>query len=362
MSITDVARLAGVTHGTVSRLINDRGGVAAATAERIRAAMRELGYQPPPPNRRRGRKPGPAGIRTGNICLLLVGISRGFIEQPGADLAVASMERLLRQHGLSLVLAYAADLHDLPPVITKRKVDGLLIVGEASDALPQQYRVLPVVWVLSSHARPHTWADHVLPDNHAVGVLAAEYLAGRGHRRMAFINDQPKHPGFAERGDSFLARGRELNIDVDLFIADVAAETAQADSWGRDQPSQQALLVDRWSRAAPRPSGVFVPSDEQASRLYPSLRERGVRPGVDVDIVSCDNQDAWLRHMTPRPASIDLNFVQIGEQAVTQLTQHLSHPERSTGNRILVAPQLIVPPHPESSQQTLPGSERQFSH
>jgi LacI family transcriptional regulator len=169
MSISDVARLAGVTHGTVSRLINGRGGVAEETAQRIREAMRQLGYQPPPPEQRRGRKPSPAGIRTGNVCLLSVGIERGFIEQPGADMAVASIERHLRQHDMSLVLAYANDLADLPPAVTRRKVDGLLIIGEAQGSLPKAYRQLPAVWVLSSHADPQSWADHVLPDNAKVG-------------------------------------------------------------------------------------------------------------------------------------------------------------------------------------------------
>ena len=55
MSVTEVARLAGVAHSTVSRLINDRGGVSAETSKRIRATMDQLGYRPLPPYRRRGR-------------------------------------------------------------------------------------------------------------------------------------------------------------------------------------------------------------------------------------------------------------------------------------------------------------------
>ncbi len=340
MSITEVARLAGVAHGTVSRLINDRGGVAEETAQRIRKAMRQLGYRPPPPDRRRGRKPAPAGIRTGNIGLLLVGISRGFIERPGVDTAVATMERLLRQHGLNMVLTYAADFHDLPPIITKRKVDGLFLVGETQDSLPKSYRSLPAIWVLSSHARRHRWADHVLPDNREIGSLAADYLADQRHRRVAFLNDQPKHPGFADRGDSFAAAAKARQLDVSLFVADVDSKDDRQGPWGEGCVSRQAALVDRWRKSSRRPTGLFVPSDEQTARLYPLLRDRAIRPGKDCTIVSCDNQDLWLRNLSPRPASIDLNFDLIGQHAVDQLLQRIRHPERPAGTRILVAPRL----------------------
>jgi len=340
MSITEVARLAGVAHGTVSRLINGRGGVAEETARRIRKAMRELGWEPPPPDRRRGRKPSPAGIRTGSIGLLLVGISRGFIERPGVDKTVASIERLLRGHGLSMVLTYAADFGDLPPVITRRKVDGLLIVGETHDSLPKEYRSLPAVWVLSSHALPHRWADHVLPDNHEVGSLAADYLADHGHRRVAFVNDQPKHPGFQERGGSFAAAAEARGLEVSMLVAEAGPENEGEGPWGEGCASRQAALADRWRKIPRRPTGLFVPSDEQTFRLYPLLQYRGLRPGRDWSIISCDNQDYWLRYLAPRPPSIDLNFALIGQHAVDQLLRRISHPERAAGTRILVAPRL----------------------
>lgn len=338
VSIVKVAKKAGVTHGTVSRLINGRGGVAEATARRIRKAMSDLGYRPKPPERRRGRTARPAGLRTGNVCLLLVGAPREVLDRPGISTAVATIEAELRRHGLGLLLAQAGCLKDMPPCVSRRKTDGLLLAGEASDAMPAGCRSLPAVWLLSSHTQPQEWADHVLPDNERIGVMAAEHLAARGHRHVAFYNDQPGHPGFAARGVAFCAASRARAIDCQSFVA----PKPRPDSvWEFVPNAVCAGLVDRMLGAVPRPQAVFVPTDEQALRLYPLLARNAVVAGRDLDIVSCDNQEVWLRQLDPRPPSIDLNFELIGRRAVEQLISRITHPDQPPGTRILIPPKPL---------------------
>ncbi len=347
MSIVEVAKMAGVTHGTVSRLINGRGGVSEATAQRIRKAMARLQYHPKPPEQRRGKTARPAGLRTGNVCLLLVGAPRTVLERPGISTTVATLEAELRQRGLSLFLAQTDNLKDLPPCVCRRKADGLLLAGEAGDALPAAYRSLPAVWLLSSHTQPHDWADHVLPDNERIGTMAAEYLAAQGHQHVAFYNDQPQHPGFAMRGAAFCAHARERGLDCRSFVAETSG---QGPTWGFGPNTASARLVKHLLATTPRPQAVFVPTDEQALRLYPLLAQQAVVPGRDLAVLSCDNQDAWLRQLDPRPPSIDLNFELIGRRAVEQLMSRITHPEQAPGTRILVPPKRIEPlqepPHP----------------
>jgi LacI family transcriptional regulator len=343
MSIVDVAKAAGVTHGTVSRVINRRGGVSEATARRVREAMKRLGYQPRPPAARRGRKAAIAGARAGCVGLLLVGASRDLLERPGVSRMVAVIESTLRRHGLGLLLAQANSLGELPPAVARGKCDGLLCIGETAERLPPAQRDLPLVWVLSSHARPHRWADHVLPDNEEIGLLAADYLAERGHREVAFYNDQPEHPGFAARGESFCRAAGQRGLNCTALVREAEPGAAQA-VWGLRPSCGSAALVDRLVSSTPRPSGLFVPTDEQCLRLYPLLIQRGLQPGVDVTVVSCDNQEAWLRHLDPRPASIDLNFDLMGQRAVEQLLARISHPGQPSGTRVLIPPQLAEAP------------------
>lgn len=342
MSIVEVAKAAGVTHGTVSRVINRRGGVSEETQRRVRAAMKRLGYQPRPREARRGPKAAAAGLQAGCVGLLLVGASRDLLQRPGISSMVAEIESVLRRQKLGLLLAQADSLGQIPPAVARGKCDGLLCIGETNDRLPPAHRDLPVVWVLSSHARPQQWADHVLPDNEEIGLLAADYLASRGHRQVAFFNDQPEHPGFAARGEAFRRAAVERGLACTTYVSAAASADAQA-VWGLRQSPGSAALVDRLASDSPRPSGLFVPTDEQCLRLYPLLIQRGLQPGAEVAIVSCDNQEAWLRHLHPRPASIDLNFDLMGQRAVEQLLSRISHPGQQSGTRVLIPPQLIEP-------------------
>jgi DNA-binding LacI/PurR family transcriptional regulator len=342
MSIVEVAKAAGVTHGTVSRVINHRGGVSEATARRVHEAMKRLGYQPRPPAARRGRKPAPPGARAGRVGLLLVGASRDLLERPGASHMVAVIESTLGRQGLGLLLSQTDSLDQLPPAVAPGKCDGLLCIGETPDRPRMPRPELPMVWVLSSHARPHRWADHVLPDNEEIGLLAADYLAGRGQREVAFYNDQPEHPGFAARGAAFCRAAAERGLHVTTFVSPLEPGEGRT-LWGLRQSASSAALVERLIQAVPRPTGLFVPTDEQCLRLYPLLTQHGLAPGADVTIVSCDNQEAWLRHLHPRPASIDLNFELMGQRAVEQLLSRIHHPDRAPGTRVWIPPQLVEP-------------------
>lgn len=337
MSIVEVAKAAGVTHGTVSRLINGRGGVSEATAARIREVMEQLGYQPRPSGLRRGKRARPAGLRSGTVCLLLVGAPADVLQRPGISTLVAALEGELRRRGLAMLLAQAASLRDLPPCIAQNKADGLMLIGEAEDMLPAACRHLPAVWLLSTHTRPSRWADHVLPDNEQIGILAAEYLSDRGHRRVAFYNEQPEHPGFTARGEAFCAAARDRGLECTAWVAD---KRSAEPVWGFGRSDATDALVQRLVQPQTRPGAVFVPTDEQALRLYPALARRAVQPGRDMLVVSCDNQDVWLRQLEPRPVSIDLNFDLMGSRAVEQLLSRIAHPGQPPGTRILVPPRV----------------------
>ena len=340
--MVEVAKAAGVTHGTVSRVINGRGGVSEATAARIRAAMVQLGYQPKPSGLRRGKKARPTGLRSGTVCLLLVGTPAAVLQRPGISTMVGTLEGELRRRGLAMLLAQAASLHDLPPCITRNKADGLMLIGEAADTLPAAYRHLPAVWLLSTHTKPSRWADHVLPDNEQIGILAAEYLLGSGRRRVAFYNEQPEHPGFTARGEAFCKAARDRGLQCTASVAET--QSAQP-VWGFGRSDATDALVRQLVTAPTRPDALFVPTDEQTLRLYPALARHGVQPGADLLVVSCDNQEAWLRPLEPRPVSIDLNFDLMGSRAVEQLLSRLAHPGQPPGTRILVPPRLAPTAH-----------------
>ena len=188
------------------------------------------------------------------------------------------MEATLRQHHLSMLLAMTNVLTDLPPAIVERKVDGVLLIGEASQGPPPRLRDLPAVWVLSSHAHPRNWADHVCPDNEQAGLLALEYLMAQGHQHLAFLNDQPEHPGFMFRGQSFLRAAEACGLHPAMIVPETAQDEPGS-VWGFSPALRHPELVDQLLETSPRPTGLFVPIDEQAARLYPLLLARGHTAG-----------------------------------------------------------------------------------
>ena len=156
-----------------------------------------------------------------------------------------------------------------------------------------------------------------------------------------FYNEQPEHPGFSARGAAFCAAAQTLGMECTAWVAEKSCGDAV---WGFGRSDATEALTQRLVADKSRPTAVFVPTDEQALRLHPALLRRGIQPGRDLFVLSCDNQEVWLRQMAPRPLSIDLNFDLLGSRAVEQLLTRIAHPEQPPGSRILIPPRLPEPP------------------
>ena len=98
------------------------------------------------------------------------------------------------------------------------------------------------------------------------------------------------------------------------------------------------------ARSNPRPDGLLVSQDVETIGLYPMLVQRGIRPGSDVQIISCNNEQSGLAMLSPRPATIDLGTDEIGRWAVTRLVNRIARPSEPP-IRMLIAPKLVVPPN-----------------
>ena len=102
-------------------------------------------------------------------------------------------------------------------------------------------------------------------------------------------------------------------------------------------------LVDRWS-ALPvksRPTALFVPSDRTAVQLYSALERRGLRAGVDVSVVSCNNEQSLLADLHPALTTIDVHAEFTGRRAVDQLLWRMRHPDEPLTVQVLVEPTLV---------------------
>lgn len=339
-SIVDVAKAAGVSHSTVSRVINNRAGVSAEAAKRVRDAMAEMGYVPP--LRRPGRKPsGPPGLRTGNVGLVMIGSRATMMDAPIAARVIQEAELSLTERGFNMILCQAGKDRKLPPKIETGRVDGLLLYGGPPDpALRAVLRRHPSVWLLSQRARRGYWGDRVGPDNEAIGRLAAEHLTGQGHKRLAQLTLTGTHLGFETRNEAF----EEVAESMGLSVVSIAIE-GHTDKNDEIDPAFVDEIVDRLLALDPRPTGLFVPRDRITVVVHHALRARGIDlSGASPDglsLVSCDN-DPILTGLEFAPPTIDIRPDLIAQRAIEQLQLRMQRPSDESRVVVTVEPRLVA--------------------
>ncbi|MEM9753593.1 MAG: LacI family DNA-binding transcriptional regulator [Planctomycetota bacterium] len=214
MSIAEVAKLAGVSNATISRVINEQSGVAPTTAANVRRIMKEIGYEPPV--KRRGPKRGSQRSTSVTNVLFLI-----FAESVGA--ATTGFQRLtqgistqLDASDINLTIKFVSGSEEARKLnLANPRVDGILAHGSAppSDAL-EGTKSLPTVWLMSNATRP-TWGDQVMPDNQAVGYLAARHLVDSGRRRLAYLNLLPDHWALQLHGTAFTQAANDFDATAE---------------------------------------------------------------------------------------------------------------------------------------------------
>ena len=102
-------------------------------------------------------------------------------------------------------------------------------------------------------------------------------------------------------------------------------------------------LVNAFKSISPEPTGIFFADDFQAAMLQPTMQEAGIKIGNGVDVISCNNEDAYLMALHPRPASIDIRLESIGRRAIDQLLWRANHPTFDDRIVTTIEPRLVMP-------------------
>ncbi|MFB9907908.1 LacI family DNA-binding transcriptional regulator [Allokutzneria oryzae] len=184
--MSDVARLAGVSIKTVSRVVNDEPGVHPATAERVLAAIERLGFRRNLSARNLRR-----GSSTGTLGVILEDVGNPFY-----SVLTRAVEEVARSQGRQ-VLTGSSDEdpgreRELALEFCARRVDGLIVVPAGMQhgyLVPEMQAGMPVVFV--DRPAGDVVADTVLVDNIGGTAEAVKHLAAQGHRRIAFFGDAP---------------------------------------------------------------------------------------------------------------------------------------------------------------------------
>lgn len=357
MSVAEVARIAGVSVATVSRVLNNHPRVRPETAKQVRKVLDDLHYVRPFIRRgpRLGRR---AAHPSGNIAVLVLGNPDGsYFRIPIYVATLSGVVRAAKESNLNVLVDHIPSLQQLAPAIRNRDVEGALVltswITESTlDALRTLRDQMPIVRMMGD-AIGTSDIDHVGPDNLAVGQLAHQHLASRGCTELAFVTFQPQRELVRTRALGFATAAARHGHDVTAYL--VSADASDAESYGRRAVRCDTAmdLAQKLAAAPRRPDGLFISRDAEAIQVQPLLQRLGIDLRSEMRIVSCDNDLVCLSMLDPRPVSIDLCPDEIGRRALIHLGGRIRRPDDHPV-RVLVAPRIGTAPHAHPNEDALP--------
>lgn len=316
----DVAREAGVSGQTVSRVVNNRGYVGEATRERVNAAMQLLGYRPNSAAR---------ALRSGRF--RAIGVIMFSFSSYGNQRTLDAIAVRAAQAGYALTLipvgSSARDTVDGAfRRLEEHAVDGIVIVIEAHQLDEADIEIpigLPVVFVDSSRSTTRPFVD---TDQAQGARLATEHLLELGHETVWHVTGPAKSYSAERRRqawqDTLEARGRRV---PEVIAGDWSAESGYR--------AGQALAAD------PAVTAVFAANDQMAIGLVRAFREAGLDVPGDVSVVGFDGLPEAAQ-LWPPLTTVQQHPERVGALAVDTLLAELDGDDSAQAP--LVPTELVV--------------------
>jgi DNA-binding LacI/PurR family transcriptional regulator len=319
--MADVGKLAGVSHQTVSRVINGSPNVRPETRQRVIAAMREVGYRPNSIAR---------ALATGRTKMLgVVGFDTTLY---GPASVLFGIERAAHEEGYLMIVASLKALNrssvsDAIERLRVRGVDGILVIApdlESADAVRQAHSDIPLV---AAEAGPSDVLSVVAVDQFAGAVSATRHLLDLGHETVWHISGPGDWLESAERVDGWRTTLESFGATPPPFlVGDWSARS------GYD-------LGRRLSRDG-SVTAIFAANDQMALGVLRAMREAGRDVPGDVSVVGFDDIPE-APYFMPALTTVRQDFIEVGSRSLRVLVRAIETGEPAVqGSR--VATELVV--------------------
>ncbi len=324
-TITDVARKAGVSIATVSRVINQTAPVAPSTVAHVQAAIAELNYRPQSAARVL------ASQKTNTIGLLFPEISGDFVSP-----LLRGIEAEARESGFALLVyatqGGAAVGATRPQPLGEHNTDGVVIfVGSLPEKELFRFNQIgfPVVLVYRSSPNGLSIPCVTIENKQGARMLVDHLIELHGYRRIAFLVGQEGHE------DSYW---REMGYRESLKAHDIPFDPKLVSVGGFDREVARAA-VERWLREGLAFDAVFAADDDSAIGVLIALHDAGKRVPEDIAVVGFDDI-ALSRYLTPPLTTVRAPTEQVGREAIKQLVRLIRG--ESVEPLVLLPTQLVI--------------------
>jgi DNA-binding LacI/PurR family transcriptional regulator len=324
----EVARLAGVSQSTVSRVINGSSKVSTRARAAVERVIAEVQYVPNVAARNLAQQ------RSDSVAVLIPDTTNyGYFSDPFFPAVLTGISAGLREQDLQLILLRPQTSHDFEreqSFIGAGHVEGAILVGlPAGDRIASQLasRGVPLV-VVGTATDPAI--SNVDCDNRGGGRQATAHLVGLGRRRVAAIMGPLRLGAAMERLEGYRDALRAADIELDPRLE------IEGDFSSQSGNEAAARLLER----APDIDGVFAANDLMAAAAMKVFLDAGRRVPEDVAVVGFD--DSMVAQMTrPRLSSVRQPIDAMGREMAHVLVGLISDPDR-TPRHVMFATTLVV--------------------
>ncbi|MGN7453433.1 LacI family DNA-binding transcriptional regulator [Paenibacillus pasadenensis] len=326
VTIYDIARVAGVSAMTVSRVINDTGRISEATRKRVRQVMEELQYVPNSNARS-------LVLQKTNILSLLI----ADIANPFYTTLARGAEDAAKRLGYRLLFGNSDEDYgkekDYVDMILSTRVDGVLFAPAGDGSAPhlrllEQHRI---PYVLLDRDVPGIQADRILGESRDGARRLVEHLIGLGHERIALVNGSE---------DVSTARERHAGYRDALKLNDLPYDETLVRHLDYSDGFNPSDLDPLLALSSP-PTAIFAANNFLALGVIQSLRERGLAVPDDLSVV-CFDDLGFASILSPFLTVAAQPAYQFGALGLERLVDRIENGDGSGPRTLILPAELIV--------------------
>lgn len=329
VTIKDVAKLAGVSPSTVSRVLNNNSSISRETRDRVQKAVDELGYELPTVS----EAVNPHTV--GQIGIVLPPSVKEAYENTFYLKAIRGISQVCNQRQVALSVVTGKDyeevLSSVQTLHRTSRIEGFILLYSRKndivvDYLCEQGLLYVVVGKAGELANQTITVDN---DNLLAGREATDYLYDLGHRRIGYLGSKNDFMYSAERRAGYqlsqLLHGMEARPDYCIELESVISPATE---------DLRALL-----RREDRPTAFVVSDDMLALALERTCARMNLSIPEDMSIIAFNNS-LYSQLASPQITTVDINSILLGQEAAAQIIRHAENPNLSTTK--IVVPHIIV--------------------
>ena len=324
-TIRDVAAQAEVHPSTVNRVFSGNAQISETTRQRVLEAARELNFQPNAIARSLSVR------RTKTIGVIVPHVYDGYFADSFFPQLMAGLLEVSYERGYRLLVGgcdgYQDEHVQALDILATRQADGIVVTSSRLDVdtvgeLRRQNTPLVLIGHPPAQHADVAWVD---ADNRRATRQVIAYLAGQGHRRIAYVGGDPDSSVVKERLEGYLEGMAEAGLDVQEAWIDYG--------YFAEDGGYQAVERTRRNEAT-APTAYYAANDLMAIGLLRGLRERGIDVPGQVSLVGT-NDSPEAAHLFPPLTSLRVPYRAIAAAATRRLIDAIESGEQPAGDELL---------------------------